>query len=160
QVLSVIGRQSSLALVRQVVPDAGSGIDRVLAKLQVSEFIYEQPAFSDSEYIFKHALTHEVAYNSILTRDRTLLHGRVGAAIESLYAPELNDHLRELAYHYSHSSHLSKAIEYLRRAGEQARNNWAYSEAVDHLTKALKLFGQLPQDPVHSRQELLLQTAL
>jgi len=160
QMLSVIGRQSPLSLVRQVVQRAGAGPDRLLAELQVGEFIYERPGLRDSDYIFKHALTHEVAYNSILTRDRLLLHERVGAAIESLYPQQLNEHLRELAYHYSHSAASSKAIEYLRRAGEMAKNKWAYTEAVEHLRKALEFLRQLPSDSERSHEELLLQIAL
>ena len=61
------------------------------------EFIYEQPAVGDAEYIFKHALTQEVAYNSVLIERRKQLHERIGAALETLYAASLEDHLAELA---------------------------------------------------------------
>ena len=58
----------------------------MLADLQTSEFIYEQPALTEVEYVFKHALTQEVAYNSVLNERRRLLHERIGAALESIYA--------------------------------------------------------------------------
>jgi len=67
---------------------------------QLSEFIYEQPALPDVEYSFKHALTLEVAYNSVLTERRRALHDRIGAAIESIYAGRLDDHLAELTHQY------------------------------------------------------------
>jgi class 3 adenylate cyclase/tetratricopeptide (TPR) repeat protein len=160
QMLSVMGRQSSLSLIREVVPLSGDNLDRLLADLQSGEFIYEWPSFGDSDFVFKHALTHEVAYNSVLTRDRARLHERVGAAIESLYPEQIDKHLRALAHHYSRSAASNKAVEYLRRAGEQAKNSLAYSEAVDYLAKALELLGQLPSDSRRSNQELLVQIAL
>jgi predicted ATPase len=69
----------------------------MLNNLQLGEFIYEQPAVGDTEYTFKHALTQEVAYNSLLIERRKLLHERIGEVIESLYAKSLDDHLVELA---------------------------------------------------------------
>jgi predicted ATPase len=83
-------------------------------------FIYEQVAAADIEYVFKHALTQEVAYNSILIERRKQLHGRAGQVLESRFANQLDDHLVELARHYSHSDNVTKAIEYLGRAGQQA----------------------------------------
>ena len=88
--------------------------------LQMAEFIYEQPATGDVEYIFKHALTQEVAYNSLLVERRKLLHERAGEALESMFAGQLEDHLDELAHHYSRSDNVGKAVEYLERAGQQA----------------------------------------
>ena len=76
QTLAVIGREFPLVLVRAVDPDAGDELNRMLADLQLGEFIYEQPAAGDIEYIFKHALTQEVAYNSLLIERRKLLHER------------------------------------------------------------------------------------
>ena len=88
----------------------------MLADLQAGEFIYEQPAANDVEYVFKHALTQEVAYNSILIERRKLLHERVGQALESMFAEHLDDHLGDLAHHYSRSDNVSKAVEYLGRS--------------------------------------------
>ena len=62
-------------------------LNRLLNDLQLGEFIYEQPAIGDTEYIFKHALTQEVAYNSVLVERRQQLHERTGAALERLYTP-------------------------------------------------------------------------
>src|SRR5260370_7377553 len=84
QTLAVMGRESPLGLVRQVASYADTRLDRMLAELQAAEFIYEQPALADIEYTFKHALTQQVAYNSLLMERRKLLHGRVRAAIEAL----------------------------------------------------------------------------
>ena len=160
QMLSVIGRELPLELVREVAPSADIRLDRLLAELQAGEFIVERPALGMAEYVFKHALTHEVAYNSIPIERRKILHEKIGTVTESLYSEHLDEHLRELAYHFGRSAASEKAIEYFWRAGEQARNNWAYSEAVDQLTKALELLAQLPADSARSHQELRLQIAL
>ena len=116
----------------------------MLAALQSGEFIYEQPAASGVEYTFKHALTQEVAYNSLLIEQRKLLHERVGTAIESLYADRLDDHLSKLAHHYSHSGDARKALQYLGRSGRQALGRSAYPEALALLTKGLDLAKVLP----------------
>ena len=80
QTLAVIGREFALSLVRQVVDGrTDDDLKRMLSDLQLAEFIYEQPATGDIEYIFKHALTQEVAYNSLLIERRKLLHERAGA---------------------------------------------------------------------------------
>src|SRR5262249_45907914 len=82
QTAAVIGREFPLSLVRAVSGQAQGALDRMLSHLQLGEFIYEQPAVGDTEYIFKHALTLEVAYNSVLIERRKVLHERVAAAIE------------------------------------------------------------------------------
>jgi predicted ATPase len=85
QTLAVIGRESSSALLKQVASHPDTHLERTLADLQAGEFIYEQPAASDVEYVFKHALTQEVAYNSLLIERRKQLHERAGQALESIF---------------------------------------------------------------------------
>jgi predicted ATPase len=88
--------------------------------LQTSEFIYERPSFPDIEYTFKHALTQEVAYGSLLIERRKLVHERTAKAIEDLYRYKLDDRYSELAHHYSRSGNIQKAVDYLQLAGQQA----------------------------------------
>src|SRR5215813_8856821 len=99
--LAVIGRQFPLSLVHHVVSQPEEELYRLLSSLQRKEFLYEQPAFPESDYIFKHALTQEVAYNSLLSERRKALHERTAQAIEALYHAKLDDHYSELASHYS-----------------------------------------------------------
>jgi class 3 adenylate cyclase len=100
QTLAVVGRESPLGLIRQVVSTAEPQLERMLTDLRAGEFIYEQPAANDVEYVFKHALTQEVAYNSLLMERRKQLHERAGQALESMFADQLDDHLGQLAHHY------------------------------------------------------------
>ena len=132
----------------------------MLADLRAAEFIYEQPTLTELEYIFKHALTQEVAYNSLLIERRKLLHERAGQALESMFADQLDDHLGQLAHHYSRSDNVSKAVEYLGRAGQQALQRSAHAEAIGGLTAAIDLLQRLPDGPEHVQRELRLQLAL
>ncbi len=85
QTLAVLGREFSLSLVREVTKQSDDELNQILNDLQLGEFIYEQPAVGDLEYTFKHALTQEVGYNSVLAERRKALHERSGQAIERLY---------------------------------------------------------------------------
>jgi predicted ATPase len=84
---------------------------------------------ADTEYIFKHALTQEVAYNSLLIERRKQLHEDAGQALETFFADQLEDHLIQLAHHYRCSDNIDKAIEYLGRAGQQALHRFAFPDA-------------------------------
>jgi len=120
QTLAVIGKEFSLGLLKQVVDQSEDTLQRLLSRLQTSEFIYEQPAFPESVYVFKHALTQEVAYNSMLIERRKVLHERATKAIEKIYHSRLDDCYSELAHHYSRSENTQKAVDYLHLAGQQA----------------------------------------
>jgi len=158
--LAVLGREFPLGLVRCVTHNSNDELEPMLSRLQAGEFIYEQPAFPEPEYIFKHALTREVAYQSLLIGRRKQIHQSAGEALESIYAEQLDDHLSELAHHYSRSSNAPKAIEYLHRASGQAIDRSANAEAIAQLTAALDLLKTLPDSATRKRQETSFQLAL
>ncbi len=160
QTLAVIGKESPLALIRKVVATPEPQLERMLADLQVGEFIYEQASPSELEYTFKHALTLEVAYNSLLIERRKVLHERAASAMESLYADRINDHLAELARHYERTANLPKALEYLERAGQQAAGRSAHAEAIGLFNSARELLKTMPETPNRIEQELTLQLSL
>jgi tetratricopeptide (TPR) repeat protein len=158
QTLAVVGRDAPLALIRAIVKKPA--IDRMLGNLQSGEFIYEQAAKGGIEYTFKHALTQEVAYKSILSDRREALHERVGHALEALFASQLDDHLDKLAHHYSHSTDRQKAVQYLRLAAQQAVSRGSFAQAITQLKEALELLGKLPPDRHTLGAELATQLAL
>jgi class 3 adenylate cyclase len=160
QQLAVIGREFPLSLVRQVVHQSEDELYRVLSSLQLKEFLYEQPAFPEVEYIFKHALTQEVAYGTVLQERRKSLHEKIAQAIETLYRANLEDHYSDLAHHYSRSGNAAKAVEYLTLAGQQAARYSANADAINHFTTALELLKTLPDTADRARQELTLQLSL
>ena len=180
QTLAAIGKEFPLGLVRAVVAGsalrrgdadsdarvtvnaltAGEDLERMLDHLQLAEFIYERPAVSDVEYTFKHALTREVAYGSMLSDRRAELHRGIAAAIESLYGERLEEHYGELAHQYSRAGESAKAVHYLYLAGERALARSAYGEAYEQLTAALDLLKILPQGVARDREELRMHLAL
>jgi len=160
QQLAVVGREFPLSLVKQVVSQPEEELYRLLSSLQHKEFLYEQPAFPEVEYTFKHALTQEVAYNSVLTEWRKALHERTAQAIEALYSANLDEHYDDLAHHYHRSGNTEKAVEYLQKAGQRAVQRSAHNEAATHLTTALELLKTLPDTLQRLQRELALQLVL
>src|SRR5262249_22222561 len=111
--LAVLGHEFPLRLVQRIATTPGDELERRLSRLQAGEFVYEQPAVNDIEYVFKHALTQEVAYHSVLIERRKALHERAAQAIEALFVDSIDEHLLDLAYHYSRSGNDARAIDYL-----------------------------------------------
>ena len=142
QSLAVTGKEFPLSIVREVVRKPDDELIRMLNDLQLAEFIYEQPAVGDVEYSFKHALTQEVAYNSVLMERRRVLHGQIGAALEATNPASIDDHLAELAHHYSRSANAAKAIKYLGLASRQALARTAYAEAKAYASAGLALLKE------------------
>jgi tetratricopeptide (TPR) repeat protein len=143
-----------VSLIRAVLTRSDDELNRLLNDLQLGEFIYEQPALGDTEFIFKHALTQEVAYNSVLQERRKLLHERTAQAIEVLFHERLEDRYADLAHHYRLSDNARKAVEYLQLAGEQAVRRGAYAQALVNVEAALKFIERLPEGVERLRAEL------
>jgi predicted ATPase len=154
QTLSVIGREFPMSLIRAVVLKSDDELNRMLGDLQLGEFIYEQAAVGDTQYIFKHALTQEVSHNSVLLERRRQLHERIGGAIETVFTDNLEDHLAELAHHYARSANRAKALEFLHHAGEQAIKRASYSQAESYLAAALEIVLAMPESPERDSREL------
>ena len=160
QQLSVIGRQFPLSLIKQVISQPEEEMYRLLSSLQAKEYLYEQPAFPEVEYLFKHALTQEVAYGTVLHERRSALHEQTGQAIEGLYRTRVGDHYSELAHHYSRSGNAEKAVEYLGLASHQALERSANDEAIGYFSTAIEVLQTLPDSPERNQHELALQVAL
>src|SRR5260370_32918193 len=146
QTLAVIGTEFKFGLVRKVAAQPELELEPMLSELQLAEFIYEEPSVGDLEYTFKHALTHDVAYHSVLNERRRLLHERVGEALESIYADSLDDHIAKLAHHYARSGNPAKAVKYCLRAVRQCADLGSNGEAVAQFEKGLEQLHKLPDD--------------
>jgi len=160
QTLAVLGREFPSGLVRAVTRKSDDDLNRMLADLQLAEFIYEQPAVGETEYIFKHALTQEVAYNSVLLERRRQLHDRTAAALETLYTNSLEEHLAELAHHYGRSANPDKAVQYLTRSGQQALSRSAFAEAQAQLQQGLEWIKKLAESAERDSRELEVASTL
>ncbi len=147
QLASVIGKDVPLTLLKVVADLPDEALRRALERLQAAEFVYEARAFPELEYTFKHALTHDVAYGSLLEDRRRALHVALVGAIEQLYADRLDEHLEELAHHARRGGLRDAAVKYLRKAGERAAARSAHREAIAFFEQTLVVLGELPETP-------------
>ena len=129
QTASVIGREFSRRLLDRVA-EHGTPIESSLRELMRLELIHQKSIDPDVTYLFRHALTHEVAYGSLLLSQRKRLHGAIGAVIETLYADRLADHIEVLAHHFGQAEAWPKAVTYRLKAAEKAAANFATREAI------------------------------
>jgi class 3 adenylate cyclase len=158
QTLAVIGKELALELIMGVTAKREEQLEPILTNLQLGEFIYEQPSIIGPEYTFKHALTQEVAYNSILAERRRMIHEQTARSMERLYTQQLEDHWSELTHHYLRGIDAARAVHYARLAAEQAVSRSAYPEASSITEAVLKLLDKIPDDAERMRAELALRT--
>jgi class 3 adenylate cyclase/tetratricopeptide (TPR) repeat protein len=145
RIASVIGRTFSRRVL-SAVAESGDALDAHLAQLEDVDLIRERRRTPEVEYLFKHALTQEAAYDGILVRRRREIHKFVAVAIEALFAQRHEEFCAVLAYHYGHAEEWAKAREYLLRAGDQAGRLAADSEALDHYQQALDVHARISGD--------------
>jgi class 3 adenylate cyclase/tetratricopeptide (TPR) repeat protein len=145
QVAAVVGKDVPYAILRVIADRPEEELRHDLAHLQAAEFLYEASLFPDPEYTFTHALTHEVAYGSLLQERRRTLHARIVDAIEARHPDRLAEHVGRLADHALRAERWGKAFEYLHRAGTRAAERSAHRAAVDWLEQALAALGHLPE---------------
>jgi class 3 adenylate cyclase/tetratricopeptide (TPR) repeat protein len=138
QLASVIGREFT-ARVLQRISDLEAKLSEVLGQLKALELIYEKALFPELAYMFKHALTHDVAYATLLAERRRALHRLVGAAIEELYVDRLAEHHEALAHHYYEGQDWEKAQQYLVMAGDKAVAAYANQDALGFYDRALEV---------------------
>ena len=143
QIAAVIGREFPLRLLRAVWPGSGS-VDHLLRELARLEFVYERIEAEGSVYIFRHALTQETAYGSLLERHRRTYHGAVGQALEELHRGRAEEAAELLALHFGRSDEAEKAVDYGILAAEKSQRRWANSEALAYFDDALRRLDLLP----------------
>jgi class 3 adenylate cyclase/tetratricopeptide (TPR) repeat protein len=158
QTVAVIGTDVPFRVLQVVAERPETELQASLSRLQASELLYPTSLFPEQEYTFKHALTQEVAYDSLLQERRTTLHARVVAAVERLYPDRLDEHVERLAHHALRAEVWEHAVSYSRRAGERAMARSANREAVGHFEQALAALAHLPEHPatIEHHVDLLL----
>jgi tetratricopeptide (TPR) repeat protein len=139
KVASVIGRSFFYRVLTEVAKTV-EDIDNRLSYLKEVQLIRERRRMEELEYLFKHALAQEAAYDSILHQKRRELHLRVAESIEKVFREKLPEFYGMLAYHYSMGENLEKVEEYLIKAGEEALRSSASSEALNYYQQGLKLY--------------------
>jgi DNA-binding NtrC family response regulator/predicted ATPase len=157
---AVIGRDVGVWLLQEASGPGFESVRASLGRLEAADFLSATRFGAESEYTFKHALTHEVAYESVSEEARASLHARVAAAIQKL-APESRERRPEvLARHYTAAGRHGEAIDYWYRAGQLAIQRSAHGDAIVHLTQALTLLAEKPEGPDRAEQEVMAQLAV
>jgi class 3 adenylate cyclase len=137
QAAAVIGVDVPFSLLEAIAEQPDEDLQRGLAHLQSAEFLYQTRLFPDVEYTFKHGLTYEVAYGSLLHERRRALHARIVEVIEALFSERLTEQVERLAHHAVRSEIWEKAVRYLSQAGARALDRSAHREAATYFEQAL-----------------------
>jgi tetratricopeptide (TPR) repeat protein len=145
QTISAVGRESSYELIKRVTQLTEQELLPQLSVLKDSELLYERGIYPQSTYVFKHALTQDVAYNSLLLKRKKEIHGGIGKAMEAQYPDRLEEHYELLAYHYARSANGDKAVKYLNLANQKAAKLNAMEEAKVYFDEAMALLDDLPE---------------
>jgi class 3 adenylate cyclase/tetratricopeptide (TPR) repeat protein len=145
QSAAVIGKDVPFGLLKAIADEPEEVVRGRLSHLQASEFLYEIRMSPDLEFTFKHALTHDVAYETLLQRQRRTLHAKIVQVIESLHPDRLIEQIERLAHHAVRGEVWEKAFAYLREAGTKAAGRSAHREAVPHFEQALAVLQHLPE---------------
>jgi class 3 adenylate cyclase/tetratricopeptide (TPR) repeat protein len=160
QTAAVIGTDVPFALLQAIAEVPEVTLHRGLAHLQAAEFLYETHLFPTLEYTFKHALTHEVAYGSLLHERKRALHAHIVEALEALAPDRVAEQAEQLAHHALRGEAWDKALAYCRQAGEKAMARSAYREAVGYFEQALRALTHLPEQRDTREQAIDLRLEL
>ena len=160
QTAAVIGTEVPGPLLQAIADMPDEVLYRSLAQLQAAEFLYETSLFPERVYTFKHALTHEVAYEGLLHEQRRVLHARIVEALEALAGDRLDDQVERLAQHALRGEVWDKALAYGRQAGDKAQTRSAFRETVVCYEQALVALEHLPDSRIATEQAIDIRLGL
>jgi class 3 adenylate cyclase/tetratricopeptide (TPR) repeat protein len=160
QAAAVIGTEVPWPLWQAIAELPEAALYRGLAHLQAAEFLYETRLFPEHAYTFKHALTQQVAYQSLLTGTRQRYHAQLVQELEARFPETVETQPELLAHHATEAGLAAPAVGYWHRAGQRAIERSANLEAISHCTRGLEVLNTLPDTPERAQHEILLQTAL
>ena len=160
EIAAVIGKDVPFSIVRAVAGVPEDALRAAFARLKSAEFLHETSVSPDTEYTFKHALTHEAAYASMPPEQRSALHARIVEAIERRHPDRLADHVERLAHHAVLGGVWENAVGYLRQAAARSVSRSANREAVTYLEQALNALARLPESRGKTEQAIDLRLDL
>ncbi|TGN88153.1 adenylate/guanylate cyclase domain-containing protein [Bradyrhizobium yuanmingense] len=159
QIGAAIGRDFSYALLKTVAGRDDLTLGAALGQLEEAELLLRRGTPPEANYSFKHALVQEAAYESLLKSKRQVLHTRIGDVLRDKFPIVAETEPEVLAHHFTEAGLSEIALEWWRKAGQQALKRSAYSEAIAHLGKAIAIADQLPGEPHRMMSRLHLQIA-
>ena len=151
---SVIEREFTYELIKRVTGLEEQQLLSNLSRLKDSELIFERGVYPESTYIFKHALTRDVVYESILVKTRREIHERIGKAIQGLYRDKIEDHYEALVNHFTAGGNYRKAADYSRLACRKTHNSMSLPEAIDYGKRWIAALEELSR-PEEWRDEII-----
>ena len=157
---SAIGREFSCELIKRVTGIPTPEMTPHLSVLRDSELLYERGIFPQATYIFRHSLTQEVAYDSLLLKRRQEIHERIGKAIEELYADRMEEFYEMLAHHYSRSENWEKAYEYLKLSGDKATRSNSNWEAFRFYREGIETLSNQPDTAENKRRGIEIRLSM
>jgi predicted ATPase/class 3 adenylate cyclase len=143
QVAAVIGREFDLSVVAAILNRPSIELHDLMTQLVERAFVFQNPGESNASFSFRHVLTSDAIYSTLLRRERAELHGLIGAAIEDLYPERLNENLYLLARHYSWSKNFEKALHYQILAGQRAARDYLNEQAQTYFEQAVENLDQI-----------------
>lgn len=147
QTASGIEREFSYTLLSQVVNRSEQNLLSDISVLRDSELIFERGIYPESTYIFKHALTQEVVYDSILVKKKANLHAKIGIAMEKIHKDNIEEFYGILSEHFIAGEVFRKGAEYSRLAGRKAEKNASFPDAIEYAKKRINCVEKLAQTP-------------
>jgi predicted ATPase len=160
QTAAAVGQEFSVELLQPIAGLDRERLDELLAELQAAEFLYQSRLLPEAHYTFKHALTHRVAYESLLKERRRAVHARLVKIIEARYGDRLDEHVERLAHHALGGEQWLEAVRYLHRSARKAIQRSAHQQAIQYLSKGLEIIGTLPDSRERLSRELDYQKAM
>jgi tetratricopeptide (TPR) repeat protein len=157
---SVIEREFSHELIRKITNLPEADLLTQMSTLKDAELLYERGIYPQLSYVFKHALTREVIYDSLLTQKKRSLHEAIGKAIEELYPRQLGEYYHTLSEHFTRSENFPKGAEYAKLAGKSARGKSAYKDAIHYAKKEVSCLEHLPKSEPNRKKILDARIAL
>ena len=159
QKAAVVGRVFLFRVLQEIARE-DEALESQIALIENAELVREHSRLPEIEYVFKHALTQEVAYKTLLSPARKHLHQRVGQAMEVIFGQRIEEFTGILAFHYMAGEAWAKAMEYSTRAGDRAAQLYAYSESREHYRHALECLRHLPDEADNRRKKVDLSVHL
>ena len=157
---SAIGREFSCELIKWVTDMQAPEMAPHLSVLRDSELLYERGIYPQATYIFRHSLTQEVAYDSLLLKRKNEIHNRIGRAIEELYSDRLEEFYEVLAHHYSRSENSEKAYQYLMLSGDKAQRSYSNWQAFHFCKEAINVLNREPESEENKRRGIEVRLSM
>jgi class 3 adenylate cyclase/tetratricopeptide (TPR) repeat protein len=157
---SAIEREFSYGMIKKITGLPEKELLSSISVLKDAELLFERGIYPDTSFIFKHALTRDVVYDSLLTKRKKKLHEEIGVTIEDTYKEKLDEHYEVLVEHFIRSEIYHKGADYSKLAERKAEKAGSINDAVSYAKKRISCLEKLPMDDVVEKKIIGARTIL